>query len=97
MTTFDKPSANLKILKHLTNVDLWTASLPEDATSQQIEQARIAAEDYAEMIFESLNVTVTGVTESGSIIAELTPLDDDALENFIVDFSAKFVVSEDLD
>lgn len=97
MTTFDIASENMKILKHLTNIDFWTASLPADAPDAEIDKARFMAEDYANMIFESLNITPVGIAESGAVLVELTPLADDKLEDFIVEYSEKFLVSENLD
>lgn len=95
MTTFDPADARAKIFTHLTNVDYFTAVLPDesDATMTKFHQA---AEDFAEMIMESLGMKVVGQGEEG-VLVEVRPLNPDALEDWLVSYAEQYEVSETLD
>lgn len=87
----------MKLIEHLTNLDLWTADLPEDVTKAQLEAARVTAEDFAEMVVDSLSLQIHDTVEPGTYAASLKILDGDDLENWIVDYANQFEVSESLD
>ena len=97
MTTFDPADAKVSIFNHLVNLDYWTASLPDDASDDELEKAKIAAEDFAGMLIESLSMVPVGTSDAGGFLVEIKPLQDQALEDWIVAFAEGFEVSETLD
>ena len=87
----------MQLLQHLTNLDLWTAALPEDASQAQIDAARTTAEDFAEMILDSLDLQIHDAVEPGTYAASLKILGDDALEDWIVSYASQPEVAASLD
>lgn len=97
MTTFDPADAKVSIFNHLVNLDYWTAALPEDASDADLEKAKVDAEDFAGMLIDSLSMNPVGTSDAGDLLVSMMPLDDQALENWIVEYSEGFEVSEILD
>lgn len=97
MTSFDQAEMRLKLIEHLTNLDLWTAALPDDASQAQIDTARTTAEDFAEMIVESLSLQIHDEVEPGTYAASLKILGDDDLEEWIISYASQPEVAASLD
>jgi len=97
MTTFDSPDARVSIFKHLTNLGYWTTNLPDEENEELMKEAHVQAEDFASMIVASLDINPIGISEDGALIVEMKPLDIDALEDWLVEYSEGFEVAETLD
>ena len=96
MTTFDPADAKVSLFRHLVNIDFWTADIDDDDKAA-VEKAKLAAEDFAGMVIESLSVNPVGISESGALMCEIKPLKDQDLEDWIIRYAEGYEVSETLD
>ena len=92
MTSTTFPDTRLAVLKHVSEMLLVITAIEDDMSDAELEQQYNDAEEFADLLMQSMDFTITETTD-GTITATCNLLDIDA---FIDAKSEEYLVAENL-
>lgn len=92
----------MQIFQHLVNLDVFTADFAgQEPDAETLDKYREACEMIAGVIIDSLELEIaadqTLAEDDGQIVVLITPKDEDALSDWLLDYAQAPEVAEILD